>query len=596
MSASVVGLAGLLFSVVPAGAAGKVPASKPAAKKGGVVTFAESPNYSPTWILPFYTGQYFTIQEQGWFENLMWPPLFNQGNGKSPEVNFTQSLGNKPVYTNGGKTVTLTIKHWRWSTGDAVTVRDLTFWINLLKANETQWANYTPGGFPTDVTAMKTKGTYTLVLTLTKSYASTYYTLNELSQITPIPQHEWDRESATGPVGNYDETPTGAKKVLAFLETQSKDLKTYATNPLWQVVDGPFKLSGYTLTGKVTLKANASYSGPTKPKIAEFVQLPYTSTEAEYNALRAGQLTVGYIPANDSSTVPAVKSLGYNVGPWEIDGFNSLFANFNNPTVGSVFDQLYIRQALEDLIDQPLYISKVWNGYAQPDYGPVVNGPPSLTNASVEPDTYPYDPSKAKALLKSHGWAVHPGGTTTCQSAGTGPSDCGSGIKGGQALTFNLLIYSGNEQEQEMMTAFKTAAATVGITIKLQSNSNVFAASPACTPTQADCTWQIAYWGGAAYTPPTGFPVGSGYFDCKDGNNHENYCSQEEDALDTAAEAGSATAATVAKWEKFVSTQLPMLWMPNSDFEIVAAKSDLVGPLPANATLSVFPQAWYFKK
>ena len=46
--------------------------------KGGVVTFAESADYAPTWILPFYPGAFFTIQEQSWFENLMWPPLFNR--------------------------------------------------------------------------------------------------------------------------------------------------------------------------------------------------------------------------------------------------------------------------------------------------------------------------------------------------------------------------------------------------------------------------------------------------------------------------------------------------------------------------------------
>ena len=33
-------------------------------------------------------------------------------------------------------------------------------------------------------------------------------------------------------------------QVLSYLESQAKDLKTYATNPLWQTVDGPWKLTG----------------------------------------------------------------------------------------------------------------------------------------------------------------------------------------------------------------------------------------------------------------------------------------------------------------------------------------------------------------
>ena len=212
---------------------------------------------------------------------------------------------------------------------------------------------------------------------LNGSYGPNFFTGNELSQITPIPQHAWDKTSASSQVGNYDETTAGAQAVLSYLESQSKDLKTYATNPLWQTVDGPWKLSGYTLSGKVTFTPNKSYSGPAKPKMSEFVEVPFTSADAEYNALRAGDLTVGYIPANDYSTVPEIQALGYNVAPWQVYGFNSLFINFNNPTLGPAFRQLYFRQALQYLLDQQLQISKVFSGYAQPDYGMVVNGPAS---------------------------------------------------------------------------------------------------------------------------------------------------------------------------------------------------------------------------
>jgi len=590
-------VAGVLLAACSTASAS--PASKAVkahpAKAGGVVTFAESPDYAPTWILPFYSGQYFTIQEQGWFESLMWPPLFNTTNGKSPSVSFANSLGNKPVYSDNNTVVTLTIKHWLWSDGQPVTTRDLTFWLNLLKANKTQWADYTPGEFPDNVVSIKAEGDYKLVMKLNRSYSPNYFTLNELSQITPIPQQTWDRESLSGRVGNYDETTTGARKVLSFLESQSKDLRTYATNRLWKVVDGPFKLTGYTLTGKVTFTPNARYSGPAKPKISEFVELPFTSEEAEYNALRAGLLTVGYIPDNDVGTIPEVKALGYKVGPWQVYGFNSLFINFNNPTVGPEFKQLYIRQALQYLVDQPLYIKEVFDGYAQPDYGPVVNGPASLTSSSVEPDSYPYNPKKAKSLLRSHGWNVRAGGLTTCTLPGSGPRECGAGIKKGSALKFNLLIYSGDEQQVQEMTAYKTAAATVGIEINLQNNVNVFAAAPACTASEADCSWQIADWGGGVYTPPNGYAVGAGYFVCNGNNNHENYCSKKEDAISKAA-TSSASAAKTAAWERFISTQLPMIWQPNADFEIIASKSNLYGPLPANTTLSVFPESWHFTK
>jgi peptide/nickel transport system substrate-binding protein len=565
---------------------------KPAS--GGVVTFAESPDYAPTWILPFYNGAFFTIQEQGWFESLSWPPLFNQANGASPSVNYAQSLGNPPVYSDNGRVVTITIKHWKWSDGVPVTTRDLVFWLNILKANESQWADYTPKQFPDNVTSMKAVSPYELVMTLNGSYGSAFFTGNELSQITPIPQHVWDKTSASGKVGNYDETPAGARAVLSYLQSQAKDLKTYATNPLWQTVDGPFKLSGYTLTGKVTFSPNRNYSGSAKPKLSQFVEVPFTSADAEYDALRAGDLTVGYIPANDYATIPEIEQLGYDVAPWKVYGFNSLFINFNNPTLGPAFRQLYIRQALQYLLNQQLQISKVFSGYAQPDYGMVVNGPASEEGA--EPDAYPYNPAQAKSLLTAHGWDVRPGGTTTCVRPGTAANECGAGIAAGFPLTINLMIYSGQLQQQIAMTSYKTVAETVGIDIKLVNNVNVFAAAPTCTASQSDCSWQLADWGGGVYTPPNGYPVEAGYTDCGGNNNHENYCDPAQDKLDLAAAAGNATPADYNTWEKFVSEQLPMIWQPNADFEVIAVKKNLVGPIPANTTLSVFPESWYFTK
>lgn len=597
-SATVAGLAACLALAACSGSGGTSSTGsgssggKPAS--GGVVTFAESANYAPTWILPFYSGAFFTIQEQGWFENLMWPPLYNQSNGQSPSVNYAQSLGNPPTYSDNGKLVTLTIKHWKWSDGTPITTRDLMFWINILKANKSEWADYTPKQFPDNVTSIKVVSPYELQMKLDHSYGPNFFTGNELSQITPIPQHSWDKTSATGKVGNYDETTSGAKAVLSYLESQSKDLKTYATNPLWQTVDGPFKLSGYTLSGKVTFTPNKGYSGPAKPKISQFVEVPFTSQDAEYNALRAGDLTVGYLPPSDYSTVSAIEQQGYNVAPWKVYGFNSIFINFNNPTLGPAFRQLYIRQALQYLMNQQLQISKVFSGYAQPDYGMVVNGPSTETQA--EPDAYPYSPAKAKALLTAHGWNVKPGGTTTCARPGTAANECGAGIKAGFPLNINLLIYSGALQQQIATTSYKTVAATVGITIKLVNNVNVFAAAPACKASQSDCSWQLADWGGGVYTPPNGYPVEAGYTDCGGNNNHENYCDPQQDKLDGAAAAGSATPADFNAWELYVTQQLPMLWQPNSDFEVVAVKKNLAGPIPANTTLSVFPESWYFTK
>ena len=84
-----------------------------------------------------------------------------------------------------------------------------------------------------------------MVIDLTRSYNPQFYADNVLATIPLLPQHAWDKTSPTGKVGNYDETPSGAKAVWNFLQAQGRTWVTFATNPLWQVVDGPWKLAAF---------------------------------------------------------------------------------------------------------------------------------------------------------------------------------------------------------------------------------------------------------------------------------------------------------------------------------------------------------------
>ena len=89
----------------------------------------------------------------------------------------------------------------------------------------------------------------------------------------------------------------------------NNSLSTYATNPLWQVVDGPWKLTHFDASGNVTMTVNTSYSGPIKPTIKTFKEVPYTSDSAEFNALVAGKVDVGYLPEADV-TAPTTEPAG----------------------------------------------------------------------------------------------------------------------------------------------------------------------------------------------------------------------------------------------------------------------------------------------
>lgn len=226
---------------------------------GGTATFAEEPGVTPNYIFPMLTGAYYSVANIEEFQRLSFRSLYWIGNGKGqPVVDPALSLAAPPVYSHDDSVVTIHLGSYTWSDGKPVTTRDVAFWINLLRANKTSFAAYIPGEFPDSLKSYKIVSAKTIVLTLNRSYNPTWFTYDQLSQITPLPTQAWDKTSASGKIGNYDQTAAGARAVFAFLTAQSKDIATYGSNPLWKTVDGPWKLVGYQSDGYARFAANTA--------------------------------------------------------------------------------------------------------------------------------------------------------------------------------------------------------------------------------------------------------------------------------------------------------------------------------------------------
>jgi peptide/nickel transport system substrate-binding protein len=346
-------------------------------------------------------------------QTLLYQPLYWYGDKGSPSVDYPLSIGNPPVYSDGNRVVTIRLKHYAWSDGETVSARDVGFWINLLKANKDNWASYVPGGFPDNVVSWKALSPTTVQLQLNASYNPTWFTYNELSQITPLPI-AWDRTSLAAPAPSPaaanlpDTTRAGAVAVYNFLNGQAKTISGYASSPVWSVVDGPWKLASLTSDGTAAFVPNPRYTGPQKPHLAKFVELPFTSTTAEFSVLKAGsaaggpgqsgeQISVGYVPDTDLPQQPALQSQGYQLIKNFPFGFDYFEPNFNNPKVGPILRQLYFRQAFQHLVDQPGWIHAYYDGLGVPTYSPVPAQPANPyadANASVNP--YPFSLAAAR--------------------------------------------------------------------------------------------------------------------------------------------------------------------------------------------------------
>ena len=167
------------------------------------MTVAENAAAGPNYIFPMMGGAYFSVAN---FQliYLMFRPLYWFGSGYTPDLNPGLSVAYAPVYSNGGKTVAVKMKGYKWSNGETVNAQDVVFWMNMMKADATSWAAYVPGPgqYPGDITNVVANNTTdTVTFTLDSAYSQYWFTYNELSQITPLPT-AWDVTSAGAAPGS----------------------------------------------------------------------------------------------------------------------------------------------------------------------------------------------------------------------------------------------------------------------------------------------------------------------------------------------------------------------------------------------------------
>jgi peptide/nickel transport system substrate-binding protein len=490
---------------------------------GSSVTIGLQAGQPINYIFPFMSSQYVNKTNIQPFQSLMYRPLY-WWNGSPYELNEARSLAERPVFKNANKTVVIQLKpNWRFSNGERIGPANVALFLNMLVAEREKFWMYLPGAFP-DTLASTTydNAANTVTLHLKHRVNPTWFLQNQLTMITPLPT-AWDL-SAAGVKANCrsEDAATAAKScpaVYAYLTRQAMNTRTYDKNPLWQIVDGPFRLSKFGSGGtSVTLVPNKSYSGSPKPSISKLALTVATSDAAEFSLLRSHALTIGYVPHASAPIKPANAAApsinpvpGYTFHPvtatWS---YNDLFWNYNNPTLGPLLHQLYFRQAMQSLVDQEGDIRAALRGYGYVDFGP---NPPQPDNPFVtayeKSRPYPFSIDRARQYLSDHGWSVPAHGVATCTRAGSGPTQCGSGIAQGSKMPSIKLQYSTGDSAWALeMTSLQSAASQAGIKITpiATPQANLARYFAGCKPKQATCGWQMIYLGAPETNTGTFYP------------------------------------------------------------------------------------------
>jgi peptide/nickel transport system substrate-binding protein len=575
-------------------------ASASASKPSGTITFAEGAGAHPNYIFPVVACNYFSVANLNQFQELMYRPLYYFGLGASVAVQPQLSAAALPVASKGNTTYTLNLKGWKFSNGQAIDAQSIAFFLNMYKSFTAPVGGKTPNagddcgynagyGVPDQIKSVSYPKGPTgnqVVITFTAKENPNWLLYNELGQIQPLP-NSWD-VTASGPsacaTAAYNSATANKDCIAVYNYLNAQSLKTNTwTSKFWQVDSGPWKLTAADALGNVTFVPNTAYSGPQKAQIAVFKEKAYTANAAIEEDLASNSIQLGAVdPTNLPAGAPKPGGLGpnlktlsanYNLVTGDSWSFNYEAFIFNNntsaPTKAATtlrnneLSQLYVRQAMQDGVDQAGIISSVFKNYAIPTCSPIPADVPTSIASPIN-CAYSYSTSKGLKLLTSHGWKLV-SGVATCESPGTGSSNCGSGIPKGSTLQFKFSYLNAAsspataDSAQAQIDAWKVEG------IQITSDP-----VPFNTATTICNTVDICSWGAGWIYAPDYYPTGESLFLPATGFNVGDYNNAKMVSLIKGTDFGNTSLDT---YGTYAAQQLPVLYVPNPTAIVEVAKN-----------------------
>ncbi len=184
--------------------------------------------------------------------------------------------------------------------------------------------------------------------------------------------------------------PSGGLIVCKKAVTELGD--KYASQP---VGTGPFVFESHVPREKIVLVANRDYYEGA-PKLARVTFVPIADETTAAMALESGDIHVSQF-----ENIELLESYKSHKSLQVVTGGRVTDHMYLMNTRKAPFDNLKVRQAMAHAINRDEIIAGIFSGYADKPTG-VVH--PDMFGYTKEVKTYPYDPAKARALLKEAGY------------------------------------------------------------------------------------------------------------------------------------------------------------------------------------------------
>lgn len=255
---------------------------------------------------------------------MIYEPLFFFDTAKSTVIK--PWLGRSYAWSNGGKTLTVQLKHnVKWTDGRPFTSADVVYTFQLA-IRSTAINRF---GLP--LASVSADGTYAAKVNFTKAaYSFAYYALGRVEM---LPKHIWGADPVKTITTSLNEHPVGT---------------------------GAYELSGFSAQS-MTFTANPHYYMPGLPHFKTIRFVSYNSNTSSDAAIENG--TIDWA----GSYIPDIKKLYLSRNPKNVVTDIPLSTAFLVPNLHSgPTASLAVRQAISAAINRSYIGSTVYNGYASP--------------------------------------------------------------------------------------------------------------------------------------------------------------------------------------------------------------------------------------
>ena len=209
---------------------------------------------------------------------------------------------------------------------------------------------------------------------------------------------------------------------------------------------GPYRVAEWKTGEYILLERVDSYWGGA-PKIAKLLFKFLANTNTRINQLKTGEVhLVGTVPWDKYREIAGVPGLTVHRTPGNAYEHVTL-----NQRRFPAFADIRVRRALTHAVDRDLIVRTILDGLA-----PVTHGPIQPVSWAYTDDIarYPFDPSRARALLDDAGWR----------------DNNGDGVRerGGQQLAFTLITQAGFVVRESVAQVLQRQFRDVGVDMRIE--------------------------------------------------------------------------------------------------------------------------------